>query len=363
MSTADNRFSLISRNVSEIVTESDLKNILESKKVIKGYIGVEPSGLFHIGWIIWARKIIDFITAGVEMVFLEATWHAWINDKLGGKLENILDCASYIEYCLKAFGVTIEKLRLIKAEDTITDPAYWALLLKISKQLSLARVKRAMTIMGRKEKEANIDFSKLIYPAMQVADIFYLDLDLCLGGTDQRKAHILAREVADKLNLDKPVGIHTPLLIGLGGFRQTIDKKRGKQEDIVDMKMSKSKPETCIFIHDDEETVRRKILNAYCPSQKVEHNPIIEINHHILFAETGFKLEIDRPAKYGGSTRIEIFEELSQSYEKGEIHPLDLKNATAIALNKKLNPIRKYFEQNSKANELYKTLSKLTISR
>jgi len=43
-------------------------------------------------------------------------------------------------------------------------------------------MKRSLTIMGRKAEEAEMDVSKLIYPAMQVADIIYLDLDIALGG-------------------------------------------------------------------------------------------------------------------------------------------------------------------------------------
>jgi tyrosyl-tRNA synthetase len=357
------RYDLMVRHTAEIVTEKDLKTSLKNRKRIRGYIGVEPSGIFHIGWMIWVRKLKELMDAGIEMTFLEATWHAWINDKFGGKMESIQACATYIEHCLKALGINMEALKLVKAEETINDPNYWALLLKVAKQLSLARVKRATTIMGRKEKEANIDFSKLIYPAMQVSDIFYLDLDICLGGTDQRKAHILAREVANKLDRKKPVGIHTFLLTGLKGFGKMTDKKRLAQEAIVDVKMSKSKPETCIFIHDDEETIRKKIQNAYCPPNQVEYNPVIEINRHILFTEPDFKLEIERPTKYGGSIVLETYEELFQRYRKGEVHPSDLKEATVTSLNRILTPLRNYFEKNSQARELYNSLTKMTISR
>ncbi|UCH03211.1 MAG: tyrosine--tRNA ligase [Candidatus Bathyarchaeota archaeon] len=357
------KFDLMIRNTAEIVTASDLSLILKKRKRLRGYIGVEPSGIFHIGWMIWVKKLKELMEAGIEMTFLEATWHAWINDKFEGNMESIHACAAYIEHCLKALGIKIEALNIVKADETINDPDYWALLLKVAKHLSLARIKRATTIMGRKEKDVNIDFSKLIYPAMQVSDIFYLNLDICLGGTDQRKAHILAREVAKNLDRKKPVGIHTFLLTGLQGFGKMTDKKQLARNAIVDVKMSKSKPETCIFIHDDEDTIRKKIQNAYCPPNQVKYNPVIEIIRHILFTEPDFKLEIERPAKYGGSIILDNYEELCQKYREGQVHPSDLKEATVTSLNKILTPLRKYFEKTSQARTLYESLITTTISR
>lgn len=360
MGSTPDRFTLISRNSAEVVTQRDLRQTLDSGRPLKGYIGVEPSGFFHVGWMVWARKLDDMMRAGIEMTFLEATWHAWINDKLGGKLENIHRCASYLEHCLAALGIDIGRLRLIKAEEMVSDSDYWALLLRVGKQMSLARVKRAMTIMGRRESEASMDFSKLIYPAMQVSDIFYLDLDVCLGGTDQRKAHILAREVSSKLDFKKPVAVHTPLLMGLGGPRK-MEAQRSREAGLIEGKMSKSRPETCIFIHDSEREVREKIVNAFCPPKEVNNNPVMEVNRLILFSEEGFKMEVER--RGGSPITIQSFQELAEAYREGEVHPLDLKNATAEALNRTLDPVRRYFDENAEARRLYDGLRKIEVSR
>jgi tyrosyl-tRNA synthetase len=258
--------------------------------------------------------------------------------------------------------VDVRRLCFVDAEELACDSNYWALVIKVAKKISLARIKRAMTVMGRGVRDAETDFSKLIYPAMQVSDIFYLNLNLCLGGTDQRRAHILAREIAPKLGFKKPVGIHTPLLMGLGGVGR-MDVRNASQEDFINMKMSKSKPETCIFIHDSENDIRRKIMNAYCPPNQVAHNPIIEFNRYLLFSESGFELDIDRPKKYGSLVKVESFQALANAYLKGDIHPLDLKKSTATALNVKLAPVRSYFERHAEAKELYERVRKLTISR
>ncbi|RLF08063.1 MAG: tyrosine--tRNA ligase [Thermoprotei archaeon] len=352
----EEKVKIVTRNTVETVVLSEVFELLKGSG-IKGYIGIEPSGLFHIGWLIWARKVRDLLDVGVKMKILEATWHAWINDKLSGDLETIHKCAKYIEQVLKALGIDRGDIEYVKAEELISDPDYWKLVITIAKSMSLARVRRAITIMGRKESESILDFSKLIYPCMQVADIFYMDLDLCLGGTDQRKAHMLAREIAEKKKWKKPVAIHTPLLISL---RPPIGLK---EVDETDLKMSKSRPETCIFVHDPPEEIARKINTAYCPIRVVEMNPIIEICKHVLFAHPGFRLYVKREEKYGGDIYIESYSELVQLYTKGELHPQDLKQAVSEALSSMLEPVRRYFESKREARELLEAMKKATITR
>ncbi len=357
------RFELVSRNLVEIITVEELRKLLEEKEKPRAYIGYEPSGLFHIGWLIWALKVRDLVEAGFDMIILEATWHAWINDKLGRNMELIRKDALYVRHVLKALGIDISKIRFVDAEDMVSDKKYWEILLKVAKNTTLARMKRALTIMGRKAREAEMDFSKLIYPAMQVTDIFYLDLDVALGGTDQRRAHMLARDVAEKLGYKKPIAIHTPLLTGLQGAGRMDVSRIDEDTFAVELKMSKSKPETTILVHDSPEEIKRKIRKAYCPTREIKFNPIIEINKYILFTQKNFVLHIDRPEKYGGPLDVYSYEELEKMFIEGKIHPLDLKNATAEALIKFLEPVRRYFEENKEAKSLLETLKSSTLTR
>lgn len=345
------KLDIISRNTEEIITREDLKILFETNTSPKGYIGVEPSGLFHIGWIIWVNKLKDLINVGVKMIFLEATWHAWINDKFNGDIKKINICAEYIEHCLRALNVDTSKITFIKADSLIEDKRYWEGVLRIAKSLTLSRIKRAVTIMGRKEDETIMDFSKLIYPCMQVEDIFYLDLDICLGGMDQRRAHVLAREIAEKYHYKKPIAIHTPILPSLQG-----SGRMDSEEKIIEYKMSKSKPETCIFIHDSPEEIKNKINRAYCPPKEIEGNPIIEIAKKIILYNNR-EVVIERPKKYGGDIIVNSADELISMYSKGELHPLDLKNFVSIELIKMLSNVREYFEKNENAKYLLNQLT------
>ena len=242
-----------------------------------------------------------------------------------------------MEDCFAAMGVDKNKVKFVYASDYIGDPNYWELVLRTSKATSVARVKRAMDIMGRDESEADRDLSKLFYPAMQVSDIFYLDLDLAYGGMDQRHAHMLARDVSKKINKKSPVAIHTPLLTGL---------QAGSRMNPAEVKMSKSKPDSMISIHDRPDEVNRKMKKAYCPEKVVEGNPILEMCKFVVFPELNEKFLIERPEKFGGNLEFSSYEELEKTFVEGLLHPLDLKTSTAKYINEILKPIHEYFEKN-----------------
>jgi tyrosyl-tRNA synthetase len=328
------KFERLTTNTEEVITIEELKTVL-NKPNPKAYIGFEPSGVVHLGWKICTNKIKDFLACGFDFTVLLADWHAYINDKLGGDIEKIKLCGKYMEDCFAAMGVDISKLRFVYASDYVNDANYWELVLRTAKASSVARVKRAMDIMGRGEEEAEKDLSKLFYPAMQVSDIFYLQLDVAYGGTDQRHAHMLARDVAKKIGRIAPVALHTPLLTGL---------QAGSRMDPIEAKMSKSKPDTMIAIHDLPEIVKKKLSKAYCPEKQIEGNPVLEICKFVIFPDlAGKSFLIERPERFGGNLEFTTYAALENAFAAG-LHPLDLKNATANYINKILAPVHAYFE-------------------
>jgi tyrosyl-tRNA synthetase len=324
-------YELASRNAEEIVTQDELKELC-TRPSKKAYIGIEPSGQAHLGWKIIAEKVRDLTQAGFDTTILLADWHAYINDKFGGDLEKIRTCAEYIKDALEALGVPRSGVKYVYASDYIGDPKYWERIIRISKASSLSRIRRAIDIMGRKEEESELDSSRLLYPMMQVADIFHLDIDLAYGGLDQRKAHMLARDIGDKYGWKKVTALHTPLLPSLTGTDRM---------DPVEAKMSKSKPDSAIFITDTEAEIRRKIKAAFCPARQVDGNPVLDLCRLVVFP---YALKISRPAKYGGDLEIRSYAELAELHGSEKLHPADLKTGVSDALVGMLLPVRKYFE-------------------
>ncbi|MDR3074960.1 MAG: tyrosine--tRNA ligase [Candidatus Methanoplasma sp.] len=334
----EQRMAIITRNTEELITEEELRELLLKKERPRAYIGFEPSGLVHLGWALVTSKIKDLVDAEFEVIVFWADWHAYINDKLGGDMENIRTCARYMEDCFRALGVPGDKVNFVYASEILSDIEYWEMVIKVAKSTTLSRVKRAMTIMGRSEDEAEMDFSKLIYPILQATDIFCMDIDLAYAGIDQRKANMLAREAAEKLGWEKPLALHTPLLPGLKG---------GDRMNPAAVKMSKSDPNSSINIHDDDDSVRSKMKKAFCPPEKEKEseNPVLMLCKYVIFPRLG-RMNISRPEKFGGDLSFSDYGELTESYFSGALFPLDLKNGTSDSLIEILGPVRDYFKRN-----------------
>lgn len=344
----EERFKLIKNVGEEIITEEELKELLKTKKHPAAYDGFEPSGLAHIAFGVYrANNLKKMIKAGVRFKLLIADWHAWINDKMGGDLEKIRKVGEYFKEVWKAAGVPMDKVEVIWASEVMGQD-YWKTVIKVAKNHTLNRAQRALKIAGREGAGKN-PAAWVFYPSMQVADIFQLDVDICQLGQDQRRANMLAREVADKLDREKPVTVSHHMLMGLQG--------EGEGE-----KMSKSKPSTSIYVHDSEEEIWEKIKDAYCPPEQVEKNPIMDYTKHLIFKSFD-SLEIERKEEYGGNIEYSNYSELEKDYLKGELHPLDLKKSVSKNLNKLIKPIREHFQKNKKAKKLYNFVKQQKITR
>jgi tyrosyl-tRNA synthetase len=231
-------------------------------------------------------------------------------------------------------------------------------------------MQRSITIMGRKE-EGNVDFAKLIYPPMQVADIFIQGVHMPHAGLDQRKAQVIARDVAMKLSFSpilnhkgeqiKPSAVHHHLILGLGKPSVWPVPKDQLQELWSSLKMSKSKPNTCVFIHDSPDEIKKKIKGAFCPEKEIEFNPLIDWVESLIFPSHG-KLEIKRPEKFGGDKTYNSIGDLKEDFVKGDLHPMDLKGAVAESLISLLKPARDHFSK-GKPKKMLEELDKLIITR
>jgi tyrosyl-tRNA synthetase len=334
----------------EVVTEKDLLSLFNIEERPKHYIGIEVSGALHLGTLIISGfKINDFIKAGIKCKVFLADWHSVINNKFGGNWEKIQKIAK--DYYVEAFSffcpsVEIEYgSRLYAGND-----GYWKDLVTFCKHITLARDTRCLTILGRTTKDS-LDLAQYFYPPMQATDIRAMDLDMVHSGMDQRKVHMLVREVFPLLRWKKPVAVHHHLLSGLDEPKNIGLDENEKLDRKISSKMSKSRPETAIFIHDKEEDILRKLSKAWCPEKIVEWNPVLDYAKHVIFHEVS-SLTVERPSKYGGDVNYGSYEELEDDYALGKLHPFDLKKAVAVYLNKMIAPIRSHFEGKSILKEL-----------
>ena len=355
----EKRLALIEEVGEEIITPEDLKDLLQKKKNPIAYDGFEPSGQIHIAQaILRAINVNKMTKTGCKFKMLVADWHAAANNKLGGDLEKIKVVGKYFIEVWKASGMDLENVEFVWASDLAKDDDYWKLVLQVARANTVQRIVRCSQIMGRSEKET-LSAAQIFYPCMQCADIFYLKADITQLGMDQRKVNVLAREVAPKLGYKKPIVVSHHMLMGLS---QPPATDLTGADRAISMKMSKSNPESAIFMTDSEAEIIAKFKKAYCPEKQAQENPILEYCKYILF-EKYPTLAIKRPEKFGGDVEFNSYSELEEAFVAGKVHPLDLKMAVASYINDILKPVREYFEQNKEAKRLKELVDSYQVTR
>ncbi|OGK20398.1 tyrosine--tRNA ligase [Candidatus Roizmanbacteria bacterium RIFCSPHIGHO2_01_FULL_39_8] len=363
--TTEERINLIKQVGEEIIQEDELRTLLESKEQLYAYDGFEPSGQIHIAQgIVRAINVNKMTKAGVKFRMWVADWHALANNKLGGDLEKIKITGKYFIEVWRASGMDLSRVEFMWASDMVKNPDYWKLVIQVGRTNALRRFIRTAEMMGRAESLDSLTGANIIYSCMQVTDIFMLGAKITQLGMDQRKLNMLAREIGPQLGFWKPVVVSHHMLMGLGKPPTSTSDKTSRT---IEIKMSKSHPDSAIFMTDTTEDIKRKITKAYCPEGVVEENPVLEYYKYIIFESLdrlGLQnVVVERPAKYGGPVILNNYENLERLYREKQIHPLDIKQKAIQILDKLLEPVRKHFEENSNAKDLLQKVKSYQITR
>jgi len=372
MTTRD-RLDLINQVGEEIIGGEELKKLLESGQELIAYDGFEPSGQIHIAQgLVRAINVNKMIKAGVKFRMWVADWHAMANNKMGGDLEKIKTVGKYFIEVWRASGMDLSKVEFLWASDMAKNPDYWKLVLQVGKSNALKRFVRTAEMMGREESLEKLTGAHIIYSCMQVADIFMLKANITQLGMDQRKVNMLAREVGPMLGFWKPVVVSHHMLMGLSKAPPLTEAVRnGTSESAItrtiERKMSKSNPDSAIFMTDTTEDIQKKINKAYCLEGDTKENPILEYCKYIIF-ESFDRLNItefvvERPEKWGGTLKFKIFKDLEETFAKKELHPQDLKVSVVKYLDALLQPVRKHFEENAEAKKLLELVKSFQVTR
>lgn len=353
------KLELVKQVGEEIIDEEELKKLFDSGDQLIAYDGFEPSGQIHIAQgILRAININKMTKTGIKFKMLVADWHAMANNKMGGDLDKIQTVGKYFIEVWKASGMDLSNVEFVWASDMVKNPDYWKLVLQIARTNTLNRFIRTAEIMGR-EESMDLTAAQIIYPCMQAADIFLLGAKITELGMDQRKVNMLAREVGHQLGYWKPVVVSHHMLMGLGSpATETADKVART----IELKMSKSKPDSSIFMTDTLIDIERKINKAYCPEGDVHENPILEYCKYILFEKFDI-IKIERPQKFGGNLELHTYAELEKIYSEKQLHPQDLKQTVVKLLNELLQPVRDHFQNNPEAKALLEKVQSYNITR
>jgi tyrosyl-tRNA synthetase len=330
----EEKFALVSRNCQEIITPDELKKLIETKEHPVVYIGTAVTGRPHIGYFVWGTKVADFLKAGFKVKILLADLHGAMDNCPWDLLEKRFEYYSLvIKGMLKSSGADLSNLEIVKGSSFQLQKDY---LLDVLKMSTFTTVHDTMKAASDVVKFGdNPKLSGLIYPIMQALDEQYLGVDIQYGGIDQRKILVFARENLPLLGYKPRTDVMTPLVPGLSASG----------------KMSSSDPNSKIDLLENTADIKSKLNKAFCPEKETENNGVMAFMKYVVMVrkeDAKEKLVITRPEKFGGNLEISTYEELESIYKEGKLHPMDLKTALAIEVDKMLESIRKDFEGKEK---------------
>ncbi len=320
-------YAIAASNAEEIVTEEEVRTILESRRGFNFYYGTAPTGPFHYAYLIPLNKLAQLTEIGGRGTLLLADYHAHLDDRKTS-FEQMDIRSKYYEECIRGvMGDAGKKLKFVRGSTYQHKRDYVEDLYRIAARVTTTRATRAASEVVRIRGEVKV--SELLYPLLQILDVKYLGADITVGGIDQRNIYMLGREVLETIGYQKGAYIFMPLLVSLKGGEH---------------KMSASDPSTHIRVTDSIESIRDKIRRAYCPAGDLQGNPITSTVRYIIFPRYG-RLEIHRPEKFGGDIEFTSVDEFEAAFVRKEVHPLDVKQAVSDTLAEMLAPAREYFEK------------------
>ncbi|MGA9532076.1 MAG: tryptophan--tRNA ligase [Anaerolineales bacterium] len=304
----------------------------EKKRILTGD---RPSGKMHLGHYVGTLENRVKLQDEYECFFIVADLHTLTTRPDREAIDRIGDNVRDVVLDYMAVGIDPEK-SVVFLQSAV--PQTYELNLLFEMLVSVPRLERLPSLKDM-ARDANLDvfpFGLLGYPVLQAADILLPRAHLVPVGKDNESHVEITREIARRFNSlygevfpipDALIG-DVPTLVGIDG--------QGK--------MSKSAG-NAIFLSDDAETVRQKVMQMYTdPNRvradipgKVEGNPVF-IYHD------AFNTDLDEVA------------ELKERYQQGQVGDVEVKKKLIRALNEFLDPIRQrrasYAQETGRVQEI-----------
>jgi len=336
----EERFKLVKRNTSEIVSEEELMNLLKKKKNPVVYWGTAVTGKPSLAYFFPILKLSDFSKAGFKVKILLADLHGALDGTPWLILEHRYDYyKEAITQILKALGTDLKKIEFVKGSEFQLGHEYMYDVLKIASMASVHDCKKAASEVVKMGD--NPMLGGLIYPIMQALDEQYLGVDIQFGGLDQRKILMFARENLPKAGYDRRVEVMNPMIQGLIG-----------------KKMSSSDPKSKIDLTDDEKTIKDKVNYSYCMEGNSDCG-IMEFLKYVIMtikSDNKEKFSVERADKFGGNVDYSNYNDIEKDFLEKKLHPMDLKNAVAKEIILLLDKVDKK-KLNELAKKAYTTLN------
>ena len=226
------QLEIIKQGIDEIIGEDDLINKLKSGKKLTIKVGFDPTAPdLHIGHTVILRKMRQFQDLGHKVIFLIGDFTGKIGDPSGKNKTRPPLTNDEIKANAKTYEDQVLKV-LDPDKTTIDFNSRWgdkmsaADMIKLAAQSTVARMIERDDFSKRYKNNQPISIHEFLYPLMQGYDSVELEVDIELGGTDQKFNLLVGRDLQKNVGQSPQTIITLPLLEGLDGI-----KKMSKTEE------------------------------------------------------------------------------------------------------------------------------------
>ena len=281
--------------------------------------GDRPTGPLHLGHYVGTLVNRVRLQDSHELFLVVADYHTLTTHPTREKVARTRENARAIVLYYLSVGVDPGRATIYLQSDV---PEVAELTLLFSMLATVPRLERVPTLkeVMREQNITHPSLGLLNYPVLQAADILLVRADLVPVGGDQESHVEVTREIARRFNqmygavFKEPQALigDVPTLVGIDGK----------------LKMSKSLG-NAIYLSDDAETVRAKVMQMYTDPARIRADVpgAIEGNPVFTFHETF------------NDDRAEV-DDLKTRYRLGQVSDVEVKQKLARALNRFLDPLR-----------------------
>ena len=226
------QLEIIKQGIDEIIGEDDLIEKLKSGKKLTIKVGFDPTAPdLHVGHTVILRKMRQFQDLGHKVIFLIGDFTGKIGDPSGKNKTRPPLTNDEIKANAKTYEDQVLKV-LDPDKTTIDFNSRWgdkmsaADMIKLAAQSTVARMIERDDFSKRYKNNQPISIHEFLYPLMQGYDSVELEVDVELGGTDQKFNLLVGRDLQKNVGQSPQTIITLPLLEGLDGV-----KKMSKTEE------------------------------------------------------------------------------------------------------------------------------------
>src|SRR4030043_1580028 len=217
---------LLQRAVAEVISETELKQLLRSGKTLRIKEGLDPSAPdIHVGHMAPLRKMRQFQELGHQMVLIVGDWTAQIGDPSGASVTRKMLSAEEVkanaETYLKQFFKIVDKDKTeVRFQSEWFGKFDLADVVRLTSKFTVAQFLAREDFNKRFNEGRPIAITELLYPLMQAYDSVAIQADVEFGGTDQKFNLLGGRELQSMVGQKPQQGFMVPLLVGTGGVQK-----------------------------------------------------------------------------------------------------------------------------------------------